>query len=796
MRSPHDLCRIALLALGLLQLSTLGHAQIPFTESWLANTYCAGTNNQPGKTPNFQMVSIGDSSVCAAASGTVYTNAGTDEVCVPVREYDNGVCGTGTGYAGFWGGNAIAANSSYLFYAQCVPTEPFNAPDSFPPSGTEWYGIVRRNLSNLNADSSFTGAYGGYADGQGTFAYVGFLLVNSEPSGTNAALMGVAANNTYLYASDPYNGRILQYNQSTMAQTATWSCANCAGMTVDGNGNLWVIQTGSTPQILCYNSNGTQQGSTLTFASGDIPTSIAYDCTNNRLLVTDNGPDCNIKVYPLPLAGGSPTPVSSSYGAVGGILSTANGHVKGQVDPLYFNHPLEGVAVDGSGNFTVLSGCAPVGQTLENYSASGTQNWVNEGLAFGDPACPDPGSDTDIYTVNQHFTMNYPNPPGQGSQWSYTGYTIDANKYGSSDERLYAGPNNGPHVVRIGGQKFLVRCDGLYTIAFYRFSPSTDGETAIPCAMISATTISGGNTNGWVPPNQPSGCNWIWTDTNGNGQMDAGEYQQCTPTQGYGDVTYYTVDSNGDVWGVGNGILHFKFQGLNNYGAPQYSFASGEFIDTPTPAPFYGVCNLAYMAFYDPATDALYISGSTEANPMDSCYTSYWGPLGPVLARYNTWSTNPTLAWQTTMPADSYSLDMAGQFLFAAPIAPAGTVYVIDKTTGMYAGSLSPSSTFLTGEDDVQFGLNAFQRSNGDYLLFQEDDGYDKVNMYTISHSAHLPPLVAISSPADRTAYAMSFKHSRHRNRVRGKRQLHHPGRVFCQWHPDGDANDGERQQL
>ena len=81
-------------------------------------------------------------------------------------------------------------------------------------------------------------------------------------------------------------------------------------------------------------------------------------------------------MYNLPLAGGSPTPVSTSYGAVGGILSTANGHIKGQVAPLYFNHPLHGVGVDGSGNFTVLYGCPCMAYRWKIITPAGTQNWV------------------------------------------------------------------------------------------------------------------------------------------------------------------------------------------------------------------------------------------------------------------------------------------------------------------------------------------------------------------------------------------------------------------------------------
>ena len=98
------ICSITLIALCLLLFSTCGHAQLPVTESWLANTYCASSTNQPDKTPDWQSVTDGDCSVCATASGTIYTQASRDEACMLIREYDNGVCGTGTGYGGWKAG--------------------------------------------------------------------------------------------------------------------------------------------------------------------------------------------------------------------------------------------------------------------------------------------------------------------------------------------------------------------------------------------------------------------------------------------------------------------------------------------------------------------------------------------------------------------------------------------------------------------------------------------------------------------------------------------------------------------
>ena len=61
----------------------------------------------------------------------------------------------------------------------------------------------------------------------------------------------------------------------------------------------------------------------------------------------------------------------------------------------------------------------------------------------------------------------------------------------------------------------------------------------------------------------------------------------------------------------------------------------------------------------------------------------------------------------------------------------------------------------LTGDLDLVTALYANQRANGDCCVYQEDDGYYKVNTYTISASAHLPPLVGITSPPNRAPYAL-----------------------------------------
>ena len=69
--------------------------------------------------------------------------------------------------------------------------------------------------------------------------------------------------------------------------------------------------------------------------------------------------------------------------------------------------------------------------------------------------------------------MNYANPPGQDAQWTYTGYTIDPNKYGSVGYAALCGMGvwRRPRVVRLGGQKFLVVTDGYYATGVLPLQP-------------------------------------------------------------------------------------------------------------------------------------------------------------------------------------------------------------------------------------------------------------------------------------------------------------------------------------
>ena len=151
------------------------------------------------------------------------------------------------------------------------------------------------------------------------------------------------------------------------------------------------------------------------------------------------------------------------------------------------------------------SGATAGGSTvLECYSPTGQCRWRRLGLEFVDLADIDPATQRDVFTKEEHFGMDWTKSAGR--EWSYQGYTVNPLKY-PDDPRLHL---SATHVWlrRLAGRPFLFVSDmtGEF-LHVYRFSPQTDGETAIPCALLSKRHIS--SKDGY-PPHQPEKGQWLW----------------------------------------------------------------------------------------------------------------------------------------------------------------------------------------------------------------------------------------------------------------------------------------------
>ena len=345
-------------------------------------------------------------------------------------------------------------------------------------------------------------------------------------------------------------------------------------------------------------------------------------------------------------------------------------------------------------------------------------------MEFVDSADADPGTDAvDVFTKHEHFVMDY--SKGTGKEWTYKAYTLDRSRY-PDDPRLQnlAHGTASAFVRRINGKRFLYLI-GQWPdmVSIYRF----DGEIAVPSGIFAKKHLS------W-PADQPKNARWMWRDRNGDGSIQSNEYENLG--QADDSIWAWDIDSKGDIWQASkaSGIIRqYQVQGLDAYGSPIYSGAAAREI--PMPAPIQAIERIKYF----PATDVMYVSGYTSAHPKTG---SEWGIVGTEIVRYDNWSTTKKVRWRITLPyapkADPFvlikAMDVAGERVFAVD-SRMNIVYVYDAATGSLVTKLTPGPE-VAGESgwiDIPYGLRAYRRKNGEYLVFVEEDWKAKVIMYRLT---------------------------------------------------------------
>jgi hypothetical protein len=165
-----------------------------------------------------------------------------------------------------------------------------------------------------------------------------------------------------------------------------------------------------------------------------------------------------------------------------------------------------------------------------------------------------------------------------------------------------------------------------------------------------------------------------------------------------------------------SGIREMPLQGLDSAGNPIYTYASSKMFAMPQP--FTRIARIVYIA----ATDTMYISGFTSAIPWDA---THWKEAGPVLARYDNWSSGtPTQQYTISLPWNTQSNPQT------TTVGVAVDVY--DARTGQAVGYMTPGASVgnTSGWVDVYLGISAAQRDNGEYVVLLEDDARAKILMY------------------------------------------------------------------
>lgn len=756
-------------------LTTIRPDYFKTTLSWIGNTYS-------GRDKRYVPHDI--KAMYVTPEGDIFTNVYWEENGNNFSQFDKdgnfvkaGLNSHGWGYEG---GYAVAANSNYVYFAQNINNEngglqynPDVHPTSserWPPVGYHWFGVARRQRSDITKGAPFETGMGYLDDSEqaNSFLVVCEELALMRDSNWNITQQGLDSNenvisglyatDSELYVSDKFNDRIVIYNAETMAYLREYKIEDPSHLTMDQSGVLWILQEGAKKVLPMNTADGTILTDKIIDLGSAVPTYIAID-NQNRLMVTDISENERILLYGNLAATPS---VVGYHGVEGGVYSG----VRGEIGNEKF-YQMSAVGADASGNYYVnnagpYTGDAGGTTCLESYTENGDFRFRLTGLEFMDNGKLDP-EDTDVfYTKHEKFVLDRTEPSGQ--QAAYTAVTIDPHRY-PDDPRLHLGSVATMDVCYVDGNKYMLVTDFYgYSLSIYRFDEETDGEIAIPCALLYA-----GYNNQSYPPNRDYSRNqaYIWIDQDGDGQFDQNEYSYSNPSKRYDFFGYgWTLAEDGTLYCGGtmnnqdNRILTFPLQNITAKGVPVWGF--NQYTEERAPAPFDSNDNSSVRRMqYDSAEDVMYIAGykarpTGNVDPRDR-------DLGDTFIRVENWSEgNRTASYTRDIERRDYlyqggyastpmGFSLAGDYLFVmdATFVASGKIYIYDKNTGNITDTIQydqGSDYHDIGYMDIPYAVTASYRGNGKYDIFVEDDARAKILHYTWESTGLTPPLYAVEA--------------------------------------------------
>jgi hypothetical protein len=635
---------------------------------------------------------------------------------------------------GYGGGYAVTANDDFVFAAQTVDNEGGHLhkanQEAFPPPGKGWCGVTRRTRSSLGQKPApFEGGRGTH----GASLTRSFLIVNevNRPDTSNTAqppdIRGLALDSKgRLFVSNPWTSQIIVYDSRTMQQLAAWPCAHSRQIACGPDDSLWVIEVPTNdkpPRIIRFGSDGELLPQII--AAVAAPTALAFD-RQGRLLVADNGPDQQIKIYDQLDA--KPRLIGT-FGVRGGVFADP----RGQIGPQRFNG-LAGVGADAAGNLYVACKGLGLGSqcvTIESYTPAGKPNWRLEGLLFVDIGDVDSTSDGKTYYSREEVLALDYEKSGPGTEWRYARFHRDPQRYAGESGGNTVSLGNSVFARRIEGRPFLFLTDmGAGFLQVKRFD--ADGMSVPSCLFEPRAKKA----NEW-PPHRPSGS-CLWRDLNGDGRFDADEYETSEKQD---PATWaWCVDSRGHVWQGyqdASAIVEFPCGGVDRHGNPIYSHKTAK--RHAVPAEFKRI----ERVLYQPETDQMLLGGYDDLKTR----RQDWKTIGPVLACYDAWKGERRQRWlidfeklgiknespDTRVHQYPVALAVAGEYVFVVQMTPP-FVHVFRLSDGSHVGVLQPGPEIGgpagSGWVDLPYGLRATQRSNGEYVIFVEEDSRGKNVMY------------------------------------------------------------------
>ncbi|MFM0181500.1 SMP-30/gluconolactonase/LRE family protein [Paraburkholderia aspalathi] len=612
--------------------------QAQYTTDWLANTFGTLATH----------VGNGARSMWVAPEGVIYTASLWDENEGGVAIYQNGKSIGSIGINSEFQGGAITGNATSIFAALQYNTV---------------YGsgaVGRYNRATQKRD---------------------VLIPVSVWNAVKHAdvITGLATTGTLLYASDFPGNRVRVYTTDGVWQQDI-NISGPGALALDGAGNLWVAQQ-SAATIVEFSPAGAPLN-TIQMPATSRPSALYFDASSGQLMVGDQGPDMNIKLYNI---SGTPTLVGT-FGIQGGYLDSTTG-IKGQVGDKRFTRVV-GIGKDATGTLYVLNnpwgGGWDLGRNgstdIHAYDSAGNLQWKLQSLNFEAVAAPDPVTDgayfyggTNIYTGTAGGT--------------FVANTVDPFSY-PSDPRLNVNDTQRDEhfgqLVSVGGNRILVASGqnpGIFY--FYHFNPAS-GYIAIPDASIPGTAF------------------------NTTLQITGG----------------FCIDSRGDVWaGLDrtNHIYHYPLISFDGSGKPTW----GPGIAISIPQSIRPLTRIIYLPESDTMILAQGIAGSWDWTAIQSRIEVYHG-----WSAGNTTKPNPVINLTSANPK---SITAVGNYLFVGYVHTVPNIDAFNLTTGNLDTTLINSSAGAVdvGNDvDSMYGLRAYLRAAGEYVITKDNYNGSSIIVY------------------------------------------------------------------
>lgn len=474
------------------------------------------------------------------------------------------------------------------------------------------------------------------------------------------------------------------------------------------------------------------------------PSAIAVD-NQCRLMVAENGPDQNIKVFDISGAG---APVAiDTIGVTGGTLA---GSQPGLIEPLKF-WGIRGIGTDSTGNLWVANSGYPSqvggGTDLRHFDTNLNMDCQMLGLAFVQSMDADPLDPTQIYSSGELYEIDYNTPAGDlQAHWKYKAQTLDPFKY-PDDPRLVNSLES--IMIRyIDGKKFMFLTN-MYAefLCVYRF----DGEIAVPCAFFCVGWDGQWEKYSWQIDKRPKvnateGSRWLWRDNNGDGQVQKEEFTAYDIKYPY--IKGIEIDKNGNVYLGSRFLCYFPANGLDENGVPNYSSATMVASNSPYT---YAGGDMSRIKYVD-ETDMMYFA------------TGAGYPYFNDILRFRNWSKGISVPDtlrigknSTTFTADDkyIYLNVGFEGLYTATMAE---IDVWDAETLEPVGYILPGKEVnnFSGMMDLMYAIQVSKLPNGERIIVAEEDFYGKGIIYRWNPegNAITPDFsVKLTSPRPDTAY-------------------------------------------